>query len=618
MRSSDRKFLYGTERNGDAARGLVRDSASETAHNADHVRNRTNQGNACGMDHTAAFGAEGEMAQDRVTDAEKTGLTEGSAGMTEDCHSDALGVFTISRRTLLRAASTVFGGTWWGLLGPMPVWGQDTGGAEAAGADTSANTGEVLDCGPPPQAAPQHRSGGESFPPLPLPATPLRRTEKKRPPSPPALIGKMALGTAKWVTKEGKRSLVRDWMTDPADLDTLMKWTNSQLGIQYRPMNIDFQNFSFDPRELPAILLAGHNTFSLTDEIRDSLRQYVLDGGMIIGDACCGWNDFAVAFRKEMEQIFPGRPLRKVVPEDPLYSAFHKIEQVTYKEADGSTRSDVPCLESIDFGCRAGVVFSPVDMTCGWDGHEHPRGTRYSIEHARQLGANLVTYLLGNFSLARFLSTTKVYFEAEESGRGDFVFTQLIHDGDWDPDPSAAHNLLKYTQENSTLEVKFKRETISLSDAAVATAPMLYMTGHREFHWSDEDGKIIRKYLEGGGTLLADACCGRIGFDLAFRQAMEKIFPDTPLKRMDSDHPVFSTIFELERCDYTSRVYEDYGELAQPELEGIELDGRLAVLYTRFDLGNGWEGCEHPYAYGYESESALQLGANILAYTMMH
>ncbi len=30
--------------------------------------------------------------------------------------------------------------------------------------------------GPPPKAAPRHISGGESFPPLPLPATPLRRT----------------------------------------------------------------------------------------------------------------------------------------------------------------------------------------------------------------------------------------------------------------------------------------------------------------------------------------------------------------------------------------------------------------------------------------------------------
>ena len=34
-----------------------------------------------------------------------------------------------------------------------------------------------------------------------------------------------------------------------------------------------------------------------------------MDGGTILGDACCGWNDFAESFRREIELIFPGRPL---------------------------------------------------------------------------------------------------------------------------------------------------------------------------------------------------------------------------------------------------------------------------------------------------------------------
>ena len=37
--------------------------------------------------------------------------------------------------------------------------------------------------GPPPEAAKRRISGGEAFPPLPLPATPLRRTERSRPTS---------------------------------------------------------------------------------------------------------------------------------------------------------------------------------------------------------------------------------------------------------------------------------------------------------------------------------------------------------------------------------------------------------------------------------------------------
>ena len=45
--------------------------------------------------------------------------------------------------------------------------------------------------GLPPKAKRSRMTGGESFPPLPLPATPLRRTERKREPSPPVLLVKL-------------------------------------------------------------------------------------------------------------------------------------------------------------------------------------------------------------------------------------------------------------------------------------------------------------------------------------------------------------------------------------------------------------------------------------------
>ena len=106
--------------------------------------------------------------------------------------------------------------------------------ASACPASSWADEGDAgpIDCGPPPTAKPQHQTGGESFPPLPLPATPLRRSEKKRPPSPPALVGKVALGATRWITKDGKRVQYRDWMTDPADVMTLLELDGREAGDQ--------------------------------------------------------------------------------------------------------------------------------------------------------------------------------------------------------------------------------------------------------------------------------------------------------------------------------------------------------------------------------------------------
>ena len=307
--------------------------------------------------------------------------TTGDSGDV-DARADSRG--RCSRRQFVREASFKY----WAAVGAaggmgLPVIGR----AEDSG---------PVDCGPPPRAKPQSRTGGESFPPLPLPATPLRRTEKKRPPAPPSLVGKMALGPVRFVRRGGERVQYRDWMTDPADLDSLLAWTNQKLGIHYGKTEADFEHFSFDPRELPALLFAGHNSFKLDDPVRQRLARYVLDGGTIIGDACCGWKDFNDSFRREMEAIFPGRPLRKLAPDDPLFSSYYKLGYFTYQKADGSRYEAEPCLEGITVGCRTGVVYSPADLTCGWDGHDHPRGLRVVIDQSRQIGANYVTYLLGS------------------------------------------------------------------------------------------------------------------------------------------------------------------------------------------------------------------------------
>jgi hypothetical protein len=65
-------------------------------------------------------------------------------------------------------------------------------------------------------------------------------------------------------------------------------------------------------------------------------------------------------------------------------------------------------------------------------------------------------------------------------------------------------------------------------------------------------------------------------------------------------------------------VREDFGAIGAPPLEGITIDGRLAVIYSRFDLGNGWEQFPHPYSYGLKDVSALQIGTNAIVFAVTH
>src|SRR5437016_14050859 len=79
----------------------------------------------------------------------------------------------------------------------------------------------------PPKAAPQRRNAGEGVPPLPLPATPLRRSEKKREPSPPALVGNITFSNTAL-----KKSGI-DWQTTVIDIEKWVEFTNSELGQRY-------------------------------------------------------------------------------------------------------------------------------------------------------------------------------------------------------------------------------------------------------------------------------------------------------------------------------------------------------------------------------------------------
>ena len=144
------------------------------------------------------------------------------------------------------------------------------------------------------------------------------------------------------------------------------------------------------------------------------------------------------------------------------------------------------------------------------------------------------------------------------------------------------------------------------------------MTGHREFHWNPDEAARLQRYLKAGGLLFADACCGRMSFDMAFRRELGKVFPGQKLERLPLDHPLYHCHYDVERVEYTPRGREDFGPFDTPELEAITRDGRVAVVYSKFDLGNGWEQFPHAYSYGLKDEAALKIGTNMIVYAITH
>src|SRR5690606_25135566 len=103
---------------------------------------------------------------------------------------------------------------------------------------------------------PAQHSGAESIPPLPLPAVPLRRTEKKNPPRPPVLIAKLATGNRV------------DWATSPEDADNLLKFMSRELQVNFSTINLPESQIPTDASEIPVLYRSGLNGFAWNDETK--------------------------------------------------------------------------------------------------------------------------------------------------------------------------------------------------------------------------------------------------------------------------------------------------------------------------------------------------------------
>jgi len=182
--------------------------------------------------------------------------------------------------------------------------------------------------------------------------------------------------------------------------------------------------------------------------------------------------------------------------------------------------------------------------------------------------------------------------------------------GDWYANPSSLPNLLTALRTRTALRVATDEKVVTLRDDDLWNVPYIYMTGHGNVHWSDEDLRTLRRYLEQGGFLHAD---DNYGMDASIRRELGRLFPDHPLVEVPLDHPIYHLIYDFPKGIPKIHVHD--GKPAQGF--GIFLDSRLVVYYSyQSDLGDGWEDPEVHHDPPEKRESALRMGVNLFTYAV--
>jgi hypothetical protein len=175
----------------------------------------------------------------------------------------------------------------------------------------------------------------------------------------------------------------------------------------------------------------------------------------------------------------------------------------------------------------------------------------------------------------------------------DFWFTRLMYDsGDWDVDQRMPANLITSLIEYTQLRVDPKEHVLALADPRMLQAPFCYLAGHKLVEFNPEERRNFERYVRNGGFVFVDDCNHDIDglFATSFEAQMAELFGSRALRQLPNTHPLYSSFFRFDGPPATGFELNGWGDdLVHEHLRGIEIDGRLGVLYSNKDYGCEWD-----------------------------
>lgn len=205
------------------------------------------------------------------------------------------------------------------------------------------------------------------------------------------------------------------------------------------------------------------------------------------------------------------------------------------------------------------------------------------------------------------LSTSIAFSDGESSG--DAVeCANLIYAGT-KSSVCFSEEFLSTVASETSINTSRKFKPVKLGEKEIFRFPFATITGEGAFTLTDDERTNLKLYLEKGGFLLASAGCSSKEWGDSFTREIATIFPDRKLAEVPMDHPIFSTIFQVDQLNMS------HGGVAK--LQGLTIGGKIVLIYSPDGLNDTatMHGC--CCCGGNEIEDSRKVNANILAYALL-
>lgn len=419
-----------------------------------------------------------------------------------------------------------------------------------------------------------------------------------------------------------------DWNRHPLDvpnliekIDGLKGWPPRLTSQNLKLSRLDNDNAVSRLNQAPVLFLGGKDALPLTAEHAEWLRKYIDEGGFIFASANCSSDAFDKSFRQLVEMMFPQgeASLQRLGSDHPVFRSEFRLPSAESVE-----------LHGVDFGCRTAIIYSPEDLGCLWqkwmkhDPLERNQALIQRIFRSTSIGVNVLAYATGREPPVKLdVDDPAAKRPMAEVGRSQTEIAQLRYQGNWDIAPKALNNLLQGLNDAVGVAAVPQRKTIPITLSELRKFPVVYMHGRYRFRLAEQERDSLRDHLSRGAVLFADACCGSPQFDEGFRNLMKQMYPDQQLKQIPIDHEIFqdSVGFQIDKVNLRELVPSSQDAALRksvksvpPFLEGIQVDGRYVVIYSRYDISCALENQASLACNGYEEADAMKIAINIMLY----
>ena len=412
---------------------------------------------------------------------------------------------------------------------------------------------------------------------------------------------------------------VQDWDKHRNGVHKLTRFVETRWQQDLTWQTIDIQAATLeDLMETPVLFISGYQSLALDDQQKTNLRNYVNQGGFLFVEASCGDQVFDAEFRSLMKELFPESPMQALLPDHPIWFAQENAPEFVGR------------VEGIQSCCRTAVVYFPDNLSCYWSlyqpgpGGGRPEAVTAEINAHLKFAGNVIAYAT-NRELKRKLDRPRVSFQdsdIDQPRRGTLFVPKLSHGGGSDDAPNSLSNLLGVMRLQLEMRVSTRRQIVQANDE-LSSYPILFLHGRGDFRLSEEERLALALYLKRGGFIFADAICASQEFATAFRREMQLVLAGPTFIRIAGDHPLLSEEFggydvtTVTLNDPTRRNPNNRGPTSSvtvPLLEGLTIDGRLAVVFSPYDMSCALENQAVPECKGYSRDDATRLGTNIILF----